>query len=81
MISPSFQQFAAMRIYESPAMVSQFRFPISKRARIRKKWRKRPENFRPSDKILIGEALGNCLICHPRMAAKIRAALAERRAA
>lgn len=35
------------RIIESGAMIEQYRFPKAKGKRIRKKWRKRPENFRP----------------------------------
>lgn len=65
-------------IIESHAMVEtyQYRFPRSKKKRIRKKWDKRPNNFktRPRKDFL---QYGNHFICHPVMAAKLRAKINE----
>lgn len=40
----------------------QYRFPTSKKMRIRKKWAKRPENYRPVESPLMLKG-GNILIC------------------
>lgn len=61
-----------MRIIESPYLTEQFRFPRSKKKRIRAKWTKRPENHRPN--ITSGMLMPNGdLVCHPELAAMIRA--------
>lgn len=65
---------AGFSIYESAAMCVQFRFPRSKRRRIRDKWAKDKRNFKPSLNVLRS---GNTLICHPVMAARLREHLAE----
>ena len=65
-----------MQIIESPhlTITKQFRFPKSKRRRIRKKWQKDSKNFRtvPRTDFLI---LNNAIICHPLMARKLRKTL------
>ena len=60
-----------MRIIESLEMVDQHRMPKSKKKRIRKKWAKRPTNFRASDKIAVLRETG-VYICHPIIARKLR---------
>jgi len=45
--------------------VEQFRFPRSKRKRIRNKWAKRPENFRPPPKTVWVDPRGR-IYCHPK---------------
>ena len=49
----------------------QYRFPKSKRRRIRKKWSKDSKNWRtiPDDKIYL---MGNKAICHPLTLRKLR---------
>lgn len=64
------------KVIESPAMVKQWRFPRSKKRRIRHKWACVAANFRPSDKVLIFQ---NCIVCHPLMARKIRSHFASTR--
>lgn len=60
----------AMQIVESPALVEQFRFPKSRRARIRKKWARDKRNWRAMRKFL---SYGNGIIfAHPEMAARLR---------
>lgn len=58
-----------MRIVESLNMVEQFRFPKSRKKRIRKKWSKRLENWRPMRTAYVYE---NTVICHPKLAAALR---------
>jgi hypothetical protein len=57
---------------ESANLTEQFRFPCSKKKRIRNKWAKRPENHRPARHAL---QMGDKLICHPAFAARLRASL------
>jgi hypothetical protein len=59
-----------MQIIENTNCVEQFRFPKSRKKRIRAKWAKRTENFRPSRRAL---QLGDKLICHPILARRLRA--------
>jgi len=48
----------------------QFRFPKSRRRRIRKKWKRRPENHRPSRSALMcGDSI---IVCHPEFADALR---------
>lgn len=65
--------FYGFQIIESQAMVEtyQHRFPRSKKKRIRKKWTKRPNNFktRPRKDFLRYE---NKFICHPVVARELR---------
>lgn len=58
-----------MKIIENDLMLDQFRFPKSRKKRIRMKWAKRNENWRPSRKFLMFRGQ---LICHPVMAALLR---------
>lgn len=65
-----------MQIIESTSLTTttQFRFPKSKRRRIRKKWSKNPKNFRTvprTDFFLYNGAI----ICHPKMARRLRTTL------
>ena len=64
-------------IHDHPIGKEQFKFPRSKRFRIRKKWAKRPVNFRP---IFMRDALidhsHKVIICTSRMAASLRKATA-----
>lgn len=62
-----------VQIIESINCVEQFRFPRSKKKRIRAKWAKRPANFRPARRAYL---MGDKLICHPQFAAKLRRSLA-----
>jgi hypothetical protein len=52
----------------------QYRFPKSKRRRVRKKWKNDPKNWRtmPDDKIYI---MGNRAICHPLTLRKLNETL------
>lgn len=67
-----------MNIIKSPHLVKrvQFRFPKSKRRRIRKKWAKQSKNFKtiPLDEIY---RMGNSFVMHPRMAERLRAKIQE----
>lgn len=55
-------------------VTKQLRFPRSKKRRIQKKWRKRPGNIQtvPDRNCFV---VGNRLICHPVVAAELRAAI------
>lgn len=68
--------FLSYRILESPSMVKQWRFPRTKKRRIRKKWAAVKANWRP-DK-MIYQMRNNCFVCHPQMAEKLRAQLSEK---
>jgi hypothetical protein len=57
-------------IRPSKIMVEQFRFPKSKKRRIRRKWAKRTENWRPMTKALFNKNT-NEIYMHPDMAAKM----------
>lgn len=50
-------------------MVEQFRFPKSKKRRIRNKWAKRPENWRPMRRAMI---MGDMVLMHPSLADPFR---------
>lgn len=69
----NYGQFGGFQIIESQSMTEtyQFRFPRSKKKRIKKKWQKRPINFktRPRKDFLL---YGDYVICNPIMAAKLR---------
>jgi hypothetical protein len=61
-----------INIYETTTMCRQFRFPASKKRRIRNKWAQRPCNWKPiTDSGVLVQ--GKTLICHPVYAAKLRA--------
>lgn len=57
-------------IRPSKIMVEQFRFPKSKKRRIRRKWAKRTENWRPMTKALFNKNTNEIYI-HPNMLALI----------
>ncbi len=59
-----------IKIIESNLLVEQYRFPKSKKKRIRVKWAKRPANWRPD--IKRAYQMGDAIICHPIMAQQIR---------
>jgi hypothetical protein len=60
-------------IYDKPIGQKQFRFPRSKKKRIRIKWQKRPSNYKP---IFLEQALvdqrNKTITCTSRMAEKLR---------
>lgn len=66
-----------MKIIESTNIVEQFRFPRTKKRRIRNKWAKRPENQRPASKAVL---MGDAFVCHPFFAARLRKEIAEQQA-
>ena len=68
----------AIPIYESLhcADRKQVHFPKSKKKRIRAKWAKRPENF-ASVPWPYAIRMNGVLVCHPAMAAQIRAAVSS----
>lgn len=68
-------------IHSNPNLTEQFRFPTSKKKRIRKKWSKDPRNFRPSRSVYminpgrVGLGWGmipNGIFCHPIAEEEIR---------
>lgn len=68
---PSFPTFT--KTYTNPLLTEQFRFPVSKKRRIRKKWSKRPENFRPSRSVyMFGEHGEGGIFCHPVLEEELR---------
>lgn len=66
--------FKGVPVYSSPHMPltenRQFRFPRSKKKRIRKKWAKNPANYRESDVIWM---ISGGYHCHPRVYARLLA--------
>jgi len=64
-----------MKIIENEYLVEQFRFPKSRKKRIRNKWAKRPQNLRPDLKRAY--QMGDSIICHPLFAQRLRASLAN----
>ena len=71
---------SGFRVYSSPHMADrkQVRFPRTKKRRIRKKWAKRPENYRtiPWDKVY---RMGDAIYAHPAMIEKLKRQLAVAR--
>ena len=65
--------FYGLRIVVDSSMADrvQFRYPRSKRRRIRNKWAKRPQNWKtvPWDRVY---QMGDVLMMHPAMAEKLR---------
>lgn len=65
--------YGGFQIIESKTLVIkyQYRFPKSKRRRIRKKWKNNPNNYktRPDPQYYL---LNNQIICHPIMAERLR---------
>lgn len=72
----------AIRVIESPYVprfkLEQFRFPRSKKRRIRKKWAARQQNFKqvPNTTLYYLPKQG-VIYCHPESAAKLYAAMME----
>jgi hypothetical protein len=66
--------FAGFRLVESVHLVVQHRYPRTKNRRIRKKWAKRKENFKPRPDPLVNMALG-VIYAHPVVARRLRAAI------
>ncbi len=65
-----------MNIFENAHLTEQFRFPRTKKRRIRKKWANRPENRRP----IVDRAYqfpNGDLVCHPIFAAQLRQHLSK----
>jgi hypothetical protein len=57
-------KFGGMSVYELPRPLrKQFRFPKSKKRRIRKKWAKRVSNFRPVASLFMAD--GNKILAGP----------------
>jgi hypothetical protein len=61
-------------IIEDPRLVDQYRFPRSKKKRVRNKWAKDPRNFMPSRRVY---EVAGVLVCHPVVAAEIRQKIAK----
>lgn len=53
-----------LRIVYSEVCVEQYRFPRTKKRRIRNKWAARPGNFRPSRNAFITDTM---IVMHPSM--------------
>ena len=62
--------FGGPRIIPDDRLVEQFRFPKSRKRRIRKKFAKTPANFRPSTKAYATP--DGALICHPTFVSRLR---------
>ena len=67
--------FCGIPIIENMYMCAeeyQYRFPRSKKARIRKKWARRPQNWKSiaRDQVFM---VGNKLVCSPSILAKLKA--------
>lgn len=65
-----------MEVLTSKFLTVQFRFPRTKNRRIRKKWTKRAENFKPSDRVYADTAR-RVVYMHPAMAQKLRQMLSR----
>ena len=63
--------YGGFRIIESTRLVEQFRFPRTKKRRIRKKWAKRSQNYRPSRRCFVDERL-RVIYAHPVFVAELR---------
>jgi len=62
--------YNGIKLITNEHLKMQFRFPKSKKARIRKKWSNRPENFGPDKNgYFINKTT---FVCHPSLAGKIR---------
>lgn len=59
----------ALEIYESTALIVQFRFPRSKKKRIRKKWSKNLANYKPDPKVY---QIQGKLYAHPQTARRLK---------
>lgn len=63
-----------LQLVESPNLIVQHRKPRSKKRRIRRKWAKRTENWRPDRHAY---QMGRQILVHPTMAAALRRHLSE----
>ena len=62
--------YGGMGVVEDSNLIEQYRFPRSKRKRIRKKWSKDKEgNFEPSTKVYY---VAGRMLCHPIVAQALR---------
>ncbi len=59
-------------MYMCEAEEIQYRFPRSKKARIRKKWARRPQNWKSIARDQVFK-VGNKLVCSPSILAKLKA--------
>ena len=66
--------FGGLTLVESVHLTVQYRYPRTKKRRIRKKWSKRPENFRHREDFLYDQARG-VVYAHPIVARRLKAAL------
>lgn len=60
---------SSVEIFESSALVVQFRFPRSKKSRIRQKWSKNPANFKADPKVY---QIQGKLYAHPQTARRMK---------
>jgi hypothetical protein len=69
---------AAITIWESRHCVErvQFRYPKSKKLRIRKKWAKREENVRYEPRAYLYNK--DTILCHPAIAKRLRQEIAQK---
>jgi len=58
------------RIIEDHRLTEQYRFPRSRKRRIRKKWARRSENHRASSKAYL--LPDGTVVCHPTLAVRLR---------
>lgn len=61
---------AAAKIVSSNHLTKQFRFPRSKKRRIRKKWAKNPANYKPRQDVLFDQQRG-VIYAHPTIAKQL----------
>ena len=66
--------FSGTQLMVSELITEQFRFPHSRKKRIRNKWTKRPQNWRPSRQAY---QIGDTLFMHPIFAAQLASQLGE----
>lgn len=73
LISKTLTQFFGPQIFESPHLQTrtQFRFPRSRKRRIRKKWAARENNYKYIPNIYY-DAARNVIYAHPSIAQKMR---------
>lgn len=75
MLEDAMKQFDVqpkMDLIPSLHLQEQFRFPRSKKKRIRTKWAKRPENWRPAHQVYWDALTGNAY-AHPQLIDKLEA--------
>jgi hypothetical protein len=67
-----FPPHSGVEVYESSALVVQFRFPRTKKRRIRNKWRNNPANFKPDPQVY---QIQGKLYAHPQTARRLKETL------